>query len=85
MKQAMGDFPEDFLRTASALIVIAPHPDDDVLGCGALIARASMHLPVRVIYLTDGSASHENSPTYPPDRYVRCAKMRPGAPSAGWA
>jgi LmbE family N-acetylglucosaminyl deacetylase len=68
MKQAMGDFPEDFLRTASALVVIAPHPDDDVLGCGALIARASLHLPVRVIYLTDGAASHENSPTYPPAR-----------------
>ncbi len=64
----MADFPEDFLRTASALIVIAPHPDDDVLGCGALIARASMHLPVRVIYLTDGAASHENSSAYPPER-----------------
>jgi LmbE family N-acetylglucosaminyl deacetylase len=68
MKQAMGDFPEDFLRTASALVVIAPHPDDDVLGCGALIARASRHLPVRVIYLTDGAASHKNSRTYPPAR-----------------
>ena len=64
----MLDFPETFLRTASTLFVIAPHPDDDVLGCGALIARASMHLPVRVIYLTDGTASHENSRDYPPAR-----------------
>jgi LmbE family N-acetylglucosaminyl deacetylase len=64
----MGDFPENFLRTASALVVVAPHPDDDVLGCGALIARASRHLPVRVVYLTDGAASHENSRAYPPAR-----------------
>jgi len=64
----MGDFPEDFLRTARALFVIAPHPDDDVLGCGALIARAAAHLPVHVIYLTDGAASHENSRIYPPAR-----------------
>ena len=68
MKQPMGDFPDDFLRSAAALVVIAPHPDDDVLGCGALIARASAYLPVRVIYLTDGAASHENSRAYPPER-----------------
>jgi len=53
---------------ARQLIVIAPHPDDDVIGCGALIARVASERPVRVCYITDGSASHIGSPTYTPQR-----------------
>lgn len=45
-------------------LVIAPHQDDDVLGCGGLIARKRLEgYPVHVVYLTDGSASHKNHPT----------------------
>jgi LmbE family N-acetylglucosaminyl deacetylase len=68
MSDVMAGFPRGFLRTASVLVVVAPHPDDDVLGCGALIARIAWRLPVRVVYLTDGAASHTGSATYPPDR-----------------
>ena len=64
----MAGFPEIAGLAATSLIVVAPHPDDDVLGCGALIARVAPHLPVRVIYVTDGAASHDGSPTYPPQR-----------------
>jgi LmbE family N-acetylglucosaminyl deacetylase len=56
------------LADASSLIVIAPHPDDDVLGCGALIGCAVRRMPVTVAYVTDGAASHIGSPTYPPAR-----------------
>lgn len=40
-------------------LVLAPHPDDETLGAGALIAQvaASGHL-AGVVYLTDGSSSH---------------------------
>lgn len=43
---------------ASAL-VLAPHPDDETLGCGATIMR-KVHAgrPVRVIFATDGRHSH---------------------------
>jgi LmbE family N-acetylglucosaminyl deacetylase len=42
-------------------VVIAPHPDDETLACGGLIARKRHEgLPVHVIFITDGSASHPN-------------------------
>lgn len=44
---------------AGGLVVLAPHPDDEVLGAGGIIARASASgVPVRIVLLTDGSASH---------------------------
>jgi LmbE family N-acetylglucosaminyl deacetylase len=43
---------------ASAL-VFAPHPDDEVLGCGGVIAlKAQAGARVRVVVMTDGRASH---------------------------
>jgi LmbE family N-acetylglucosaminyl deacetylase/glycosyltransferase involved in cell wall biosynthesis len=42
------------VRAASAL-VLAPHYDDEVLGCGGLVAQlASAGAAVRVLFLTDG-------------------------------
>jgi LmbE family N-acetylglucosaminyl deacetylase len=76
----MAAFPDIPVLAATSLIVVAPHPDDDVLGCGALIARVAPLMPVRVIYVTDGAASHDGSPTYPPQRLrdVREAEARRG-------
>ncbi len=52
-------------------IVIAPHPDDESLGVGGLIALArSQGQRVSVVLLTDGSKSHPNSKKYPHDRLV---------------
>jgi LmbE family N-acetylglucosaminyl deacetylase len=64
----MAGLPDAFGADVNALVVVAPHPDDDVLGCGALIARAAQRIPVRVVYVTDGSASHLGSAAYPPQR-----------------
>jgi LmbE family N-acetylglucosaminyl deacetylase len=50
-------------------IVIAPHPDDESLACGGLIAEAcEQGLRAKVIIVSDGAGSHPNSKTYPPDR-----------------
>ena len=44
------------------ILVVAPHPDDDVLGCGAMLARAfARGAAVRIVYVTDGAASHPSS------------------------
>ncbi len=37
------------------ILVLAPHPDDEVLGCGGIIQKAvAMKLPLRIVFLTYG-------------------------------
>lgn len=54
------------------LMVISPHPDDESLGLGGLIAAAcAAQTPVTVVFLTDGERSHTGSPTYPLERLAQ--------------
>ncbi|MEO5999684.1 MAG: PIG-L deacetylase family protein [Chitinophagaceae bacterium] len=49
-------------------IVFAPHPDDESLGCGGMIAVLhSMGNPVFVVFVSDGSMSHPGSIKFPAD------------------
>jgi LmbE family N-acetylglucosaminyl deacetylase/glycosyltransferase involved in cell wall biosynthesis len=46
--------------TARTVLVLAPHHDDEVLGCGGLVSRlASAGASVRVLFLTDGGGGVE--------------------------
>ncbi len=69
---ALDCFPyagiETILGEERALI-LAPHADDESLGCGGLIAECCRRgrSPV-VVILTDGCASHPGSKQYPPQR-----------------
>jgi len=57
------------LRAQDRIAVVAPHPDDDVLGCGAVLAAAAAGgVPSAVFFMTDGSRSHPGSRRYPPQR-----------------
>ena len=53
-------------------MILAPHPDDESLGCGGLIAAscAVQNWPI-VVILTDGAASHPGSKEFPPPRLAR--------------
>lgn len=50
---------KELLLPSAPLLVLAPHPDDEVLGCARLMQQAAAKgCPVVIIWLTDGSASH---------------------------
>lgn len=67
------------LSQARAVVILVPHPDDEVLGCGLLIARlVRAGVRVVIVALTDGDASHPGSLRWPPAALakVRRAELR---------
>jgi LmbE family N-acetylglucosaminyl deacetylase len=60
------------LRRLGNWLIIAPHPDDETLGAGGLIAKLDkIGVAGRVAFLTDGSASHIGAPGWDPRRIAR--------------
>lgn len=57
------------LDACENICVVSPHPDDETLGCGALLYEAAQrNIVCRVVCMTDGAASHVNSPTWSSQR-----------------
>ena len=64
---ALPLLPADTVTSFGPTLVLAPHPDDETLACGGLLALlAARGIPVAVLVLTDGRASHIGSRRYPP-------------------
>jgi LmbE family N-acetylglucosaminyl deacetylase len=55
------------VRPPGRVVVVAPHPDDEVLGAGGTLAVwATAGSEVTVVAVTDGEGSHPGSPTLTP-------------------
>jgi len=63
---------EQLAPRGARVVVVAPHPDDEVLGCGgalALLARAGHEIVI--IGVTDGEGSHPGSLAWTPTLLAR--------------
>ncbi|MDJ0349514.1 PIG-L family deacetylase [Cryobacterium sp. PH29-G1] len=58
------------------LVVVSAHPDDESLGVGGLIAHvAGLGLPIEVVVLSNGEASHPQSPTHDAARLAQIRRI----------
>lgn len=82
MLRAMEALPlgtPDSIAQGRPVLILAPHADDESLGCGGLIHLLSAQgNPPHVLILTDGTGSHPNSASHPAPRLkaVREAEAR---------
>ena len=68
--------PGSVLLGARRLVVVSPHPDDEVLGCGGLMQAAlAQGSAVQVISVTDGEACYPDHPRWSQAR-LRDARRR---------
>ncbi len=60
------------IRGIRRALIVAPHPDDETIGCAGLILRLRRAgARVEVLVVTDGGASHRHSAAFPRPRLVR--------------
>ena len=65
----IGQAPFETVADWGTTLCVAPHPDDEALGCGgtlALLARGGAR--VGIAWVSDGGLSHPNSRSYPRPR-----------------
>ena len=71
------------ITVGGPFVVLSPHPDDETLGAGGLIA-AACHAGQRpeVVVITDGAGSHPRSQAYPAHRLIELRQAEVAAAGA---
>ena len=80
----LRQLPPLALPRPGRVVVVSPHPDDEIFGAGGLIAQMqSSGIPVEIIAVSDGEASHPagRPPASICDRYGR---TNPPSPLSAW-
>jgi LmbE family N-acetylglucosaminyl deacetylase len=91
VRVAMESLPNadvDVILGGERPLILAPHADDESLGCGGLIAACCARgVQPLVVILTDGTGSHPGSKLYPPERLrqVRAGEARRAVATLGLA
>ena len=49
------------LLKKNKILIIAAHPDDEILGCGGTILKLKEKNNIRVIFLTDGVSARKSN------------------------
>lgn len=58
--------------TGQTTMVVAPHQDDETLGCGGLIAlKRAAGVQVQIVFLTDGAAAPQKNPEWSHQHFVQ--------------
>jgi len=78
-----SSWPTLTLEPTDRILILAPHPDDEILGCGGIIRHATeMQLPLRVVFLTHGDSNewsflvYRKHPTLTPNMALKMGWMR---------
>lgn len=51
------------------IVIVAPHPDDEILGCGGLMQQlVAQNCTIMILAVTNGTQSHPGSSKYTPDQ-----------------
>ncbi len=51
-------WPPVALKDDDRILILAPHPDDEVLGCAGIIQKAvSRRIPVKIVFFTNGDSN----------------------------
>jgi len=64
--------PRELVAEGQRTVIVAPHPDDEILACGGLMLRLlEERREVVLVAVTDGAGSHPGSRLWPPERLAR--------------